>query len=162
LLELKAPQHVEPDGMFIINTSYSNIGTAPAEDTLVKVTLPARTTFVSAAAKDGTNMPPAANGNELTWQIGTLAPEECCQHIFITAKVDDNLAEESQLTTQDSIGSTTEEISTTNNTASFTSTVCEMAGSTKQVNQPEVKPGDVLTYTLTLRLRLRTGHPALE
>ena len=49
------------------------------------------------------------------------------------------------LTTTATISTTAAESDTTNNSASVTSVVCDMAGSTKQVQARHVMPGNVLT-----------------
>ena len=61
------------------------------------------------------------------------------------------------LTTTATIATTAIESDTTNNTTSVTSIVCDMAGSTKQVQAQHVMPGDVLTYTITISPARRSG-----
>lgn len=162
VIDLKAPQHVEAGGTYLVNASYSNTGTAAsAADTWVEITLPAGTSFVAAKDRGGADLPPdAVDGNVLTWDVGALAPASCCGHIFLTLAAADNLAEAAQLEVQGEIGSSLAEASLDNNTAAVTSAVCDMAGSSKQAGVPRAKPGDVVTYTLTLRLRSRVGPGA--
>lgn len=159
-IELKAPQHVEPGGAFTLNIVYSNTGTvASPDDTWVKITMPAGTAFVSAVDNLGVALPPQTiDGNTLTWQVGAIQPGVCCQHIWIALQVADDLPEETLLTSQSEIGSSAVENNLDNNIFSVTSAVCDMAGSTKQAQVGQVKPGDVITYTLTIRMTYRHGQ----
>lgn len=159
---LKAPQHVEPGGTFVLNVSYSNLGTAASPlDTWVKVTLPAGASFVSATDRAGIALPPATSvDNVLTWQVGAVMPGICCQHILVTVQVDDKLANDTVLTSQAEIGSSAVESNLANNTIQVTSTVCDMAGSSKQAQVSRVKPGDAVMYTLTIRMIARNGMDA--
>ncbi len=159
-IELKAPQHVEPGGEYVINVSYENIGTiASPDDTWAKVTLPVGAVFVSAADADGSDLPPdVVEGSTLTWQVGAVSPDSCCRHIMVTVAVAADLANETPLTVLGEVGSGVLEINLANNTFSVTSTVCDMAGSKKQAQAGQVKPGDVVTYTLTIRMTARQGQ----
>lgn len=158
-IELKAPQHVAPGASFVINLSYSNLGSAASpEDTWVQISLPEGSAFVSAADPLGNDMPPdEIVGNILTWQVGSILAGSCCQHILITVLAEEDLAQETLLTSEAEIGSSAVESLLENNTSSVTSTVCDMAGSTKQAHSYLVKPGDVVTYTITLRMAARHG-----
>ncbi len=156
---LKAPQHVAPGSNALINLSYSNIGTAelPA-DTRIEVTLPEGLSFVSAVDQsENPLLPDETDGNVYTWMVGALPPGSCCAHIWITTLVGDDLAEETALTTTGEIGSELAETNLTNNLATATSQVCDMAGSQKKANVEQAKPGDIVTYTITLRLAHRQG-----
>jgi uncharacterized repeat protein (TIGR01451 family) len=159
---LKAPQHVAPASNVVINLSYSNIGTdASPEDTQIQVLLPEGLSFVSAVDQEEIAFPPnVIDGNLLTWEIGTLPASECCAHIWITAGVDASLPEETLLTTQAEISTEAAESNLSNNSASVTSQVCDMGESRKEADQERAKPGDVVTYTITLRLAQRTGMDA--
>jgi len=163
-IELKAPQHVAPDSEYIVNLAYSNLGTeASPDDAWLKVRLPEGVVFVSAVDQAGDDLAPGEiNGNELTWLLGAIPPVSCCQHIFIRLQVGGDLAEETALQVEGEIGSGALESDFSNNLASITSLVCEMAGSGKMVNAGEVKPGDALTYTIQLRLSQRTGIQEIE
>lgn len=156
---LKAPQHVAPGSNPVINLSYSNIGTAASpEDTQLQVLLPDGQSFVSAVDQEGEDLPPSAvDGNLLTWQVGALPAGACCAHIWITTLVDAGLAEETLLTTTAEISSVSPENNLTNNQASVSSLVCDMGESRKEVDRERAKPGDILTYTITLRLAQRAG-----
>jgi hypothetical protein len=61
------------------------------------------------------------------------------------------------LTTTASVGTSITETDTTNNEASAVSVIGAMAGSTKQVHARHVMPGDVLTYTITIKLAHQPG-----
>lgn len=163
-IELKAPQHVAPGNEYVINLSYSNLGSAvSAPDTWIKVSLPVGTQFLSAENQSGVDLPPVViDESELSWEVGTIPADSCCQHIYITLMVAGDLADGTALEVWAEIGSSDEEFNLTNNTASVTSLVCEMAGSSKQVNAGEVKPGDTLTYTIQLRLSARNGMQATQ
>jgi hypothetical protein len=159
-IDLKAPQHVEPGSQYVINVSYENVGqTISPDDTWVKVILPSGTEFVSAANLDGLNMPPdVVDGNSLTWLVGAVTLDGCCGHIMITVLVDADLANETLLIVQGEVGSGVVESNLINNVSSVTSAVCDMAGSTKQAQNGKVKPGDVITYTLMIRMAERSGQ----
>jgi hypothetical protein len=158
-ISLKAPQHVAPGSNPVINLSYSNIGTAASpDDTTIQVLLPDGLSFVSAVDQDDASLPPTnIDGNKLTWTIGALPAGSCCAHIWITTLVAADLPEETLLTTTAEIGTATPETNLENNQASVTSTVCDMAGSQKEADIDQVKPGDIVTYTITLRLARRQG-----
>lgn len=158
-VELKAPQHVAPDSNPFINLSYSNIGAvASPEDTQVQVLLPEGLSFVSAVDQEDNLLPPTAvDGNLLTWTVGAIPAGSCCAHIWITTLVAVDLPEETMLTTTAEISTETLESNLTNNQASATSMVCDMGESKKEVDREQAKPGDVLTYTITLRLAQRVG-----
>lgn len=158
-ISLKAPQHVAPGGNPVINLSYSNIGTAESPaDTRIQVVLPEGLGFVSAADQDDNPLPPTSvDGNVLTWVVGVLPADSCCAHIWITTLVDAGLPEETLLTTTAEISSDAPEGNLVNNQASVTSQVCDMGESRKEVDTELAKPGDILTYTITLRLAQRQG-----
>jgi hypothetical protein len=161
---LKAPQHVAAGSNLLINLSYSNIGTAESPaDTFIQVTLPEGTSFVSAVDQDENPLPPTSSeGNVLTWEIGVLPAGSCCAHIWITAAVAADLPEETLLTTTALISSASEESNITNNQASVTSQVCDMAGSQKEADVERARPGDIVTYTIRLRLAQRQGQEVLS
>lgn len=154
---LRAPEHVAPDSTFVINLAYSNTGTiASPADTWASITLPDGVSFVEATDRQGTPLAPdQIQGNTITWVLGALPAGECCGHILITVQTASDLPEETALQVSAEIGSSAAETNLANNTASVTSTICDMAGSTKQVQAREVKPGDILTYTITLNLAKR-------
>jgi uncharacterized repeat protein (TIGR01451 family) len=151
---LNAPDHIELDATFVVNLAYENAGDiASPEDTYVRLTLPDGVQFVQAVNRDGEPMPPDdIQGSTLTWNVGALPAGECINHILVTEKVDAGLPEETELVNTAEIASSAAESDLTNNTASVTSLICDMAGSTKQVHAGEVLPGDVVTYTITLNM----------
>lgn len=161
---LKAPQHVLAGSNLLINLSYSNIGTAESPaDTSIQVTLPEGTSFVSAVDQDDNPLPPTSSaGNVLTWEVGVVPAGSCCAHIWITVLVAADLPEETPLTTTAEIGSGATETNLTNNQASVTSQVCDMAGSQKEADLERAKPGDIVTYTITLRLAQRQGQEVMS
>jgi hypothetical protein len=63
---------------------------------------------------------------------------------------DQALSEGEVLTTTGTVATSAAEADTTNNSASVSSAVCQMAGSSKQAHAALVMPGDVLTYTIRL------------
>jgi len=161
-LELKAPEHIAAGATFMVRVGYYNFGTEMAPDAWVTATLPSGTQFITATNRWGTPLPPdATDGNALAWYF--VSPschwplDACCGHVLITLQADETLPEGEVLTTTADIATTAVESDTANNTASVTSTVCDMAGSTKQVQAQEVMPGDVLTYTITISRAHRAG-----
>ena len=163
-ITVDAPDHVGPGMNYVVNVVYNNIGTAPsAQDTWVSVLLPEGVQFVAATDRSGEPMPPdSINENLLSWYVGSVPVSLGCQHILVTLAVADDLAEGTELVASAEIGSSTVEINTDNNNAIVTSLVCDMAGSTKQVHTQQVKPGDVLTYTIQLRLVQRPGSLKIQ
>lgn len=159
LVGLKLPLHVAPDGTLFANLSYSNKGgPASPEDTWVKLTLPAEVTFVSAVDKEGGPLPPDdVAGNELTWVIGALPADSVWGHIWVTVQLVEGLAEGTTLTFGGEVGSSAAETNVDNNIIEVSSEVCDMAGSTKQAQSGQVKPGDSVLYTITLQLAARKG-----
>jgi hypothetical protein len=159
-----SPQHVAPGETYVANIAYSNLGDiASPDDTSVTLLLPEGVEFVSATDRLGNDYPPtSADDNPLIWQVGSVPASECCQHIFVTLSVADDRAEGEELVLKADILSEAVEADASNNTASTTSVVCDMAGSTKQVHAGEVKPGDILTYTIQLRLAQRAGNDPLQ
>jgi len=156
---IKANEHVAQGEIYHANVGYSNIGTlASPDDTWVSVTLPEDVEFVSATKKDGQDFPPDdINGNVFVWEVGSVPADGTTKHIFLVLRAAENLPNEHELTIQAEIGSSAFETELEDNFANVTSLVCDMAQSQKQVNKPEVKPGDVLTYTIQLRLKQRNG-----
>jgi hypothetical protein len=158
------PEHVAPGAQFTVNLAYSNLGeTASPEDTFVMVKLPDGIQYVASIDQAGQPLEPEVVGsNQLTWQVGSLAAGSCCKHIWITLAVASDLPEGQELEVQAEVGSSAAETLTDNNIASDIGTVCDMAGSTKQVQAGQVQPGDVLTYTIQLRLAQRSGPAAIQ
>jgi len=154
-LDLNAPTHVAASSTFVVRIGYFNFGTEVAPDAWVTATLPAGAQFVTATNRWGAPLPPdATDGDVLTWYFARplcqWPADACCGHILITLQPDETLLEGELLTTTAAIATTAVESDTANNTASVTSVVCDMAGSTKQVQAQHVMPGDVLTYTITI------------
>lgn len=158
-LSMRVPQHVAPSSTIVINLAYSNTGTmASPEDAWITAYLPDQVTFLEAVDRSGEPMvPDSIQGNAITWDVDVVPVTECCAHIFISIQVGDSAPEGEQLEFSASIGSSAVETNLANNTVTLTSLVCDMAGSTKQVQASEVMPGDVLTFTITLNLAYRNG-----
>jgi hypothetical protein len=122
------------------------------------LTLPANASYVSAEDAHGTALPPdTIDGNVLTWQVGSISADSVNLHIYVTVQTTAGVEEGTALSTKAEIGSSAVESNLENNSFTIDSTICDMAASTKQAQAGEVKPGDVLTYTITLRLAERTG-----
>jgi hypothetical protein len=158
-ISLRAPKHVAPSSTFVINLAYSNTGTADSpEDTWITASLPEKVAFVQAVDRWGEPLvPDSIQGDSITWNVGSVPAGECCAHIFISVQVDEAAPEGELLEFSAAIGSSAAETDLTDNTAAVSSLVCDMAGSTKQVQAGQVMPGDVLTYTITLDLANRKG-----
>ena len=162
-IEANAPTHVAPDTVFTVNAAYSNLGDVAAPGARITATLPAGTEFVSATDRWGAPLPPATvDGHTVVWEIGSVSASVCCQHILIAERVVPGVAEGEVLSTTVEIASTAVESDTADNTAVAASTVCDMAGSTKQVSAGEAMPGGALTYTIRLELAQRQGQPNRE
>jgi hypothetical protein len=157
-LDMSAPMHVAAGSQYIVNVSYANIGTEAAPDSWVTAIIPTGTAFITATDRWGAPLPPELGvSGVLTWYLTALPPDSQRGHIFISLAVDEGLPEGHILTTTASIATTAVESDTTNNAASVASTVCDMAGSTKQVHARQVMPGDALTYTIGISLAQRFG-----
>jgi uncharacterized repeat protein (TIGR01451 family) len=156
---VSVPDHVAPGAVYIAKVVYGNLGeiSSPAETQII-FTLPAGVEFISAVDRSGAPLPPdTIDSNLLTWDVGALPANDCNQFILLTLKVADNLPEETELPVQVEIVPTLNDADLTNNVAGDASLVCDMAGSTKQVSGETVRPGDILTYTIQLRLAQREG-----
>jgi hypothetical protein len=152
-VEINAPAHVAAGAVYEANVAYANIGSETAADSWLIASLPEGTTFVAATDTLGMPLPPdATDGNELSWTLGELAADSCRGHVLIRMLTDQTLEEGTLLTTTATISTTDVESNTLNNTASATSTVCDMAGSTKQVQAQHAIPGGVLSYTIRISL----------
>ncbi|MBL7064332.1 MAG: hypothetical protein ISS49_09050 [Anaerolineae bacterium] len=164
-LDMQAPAHITADLTYVVRIGYFNFGTEMAPDAWVTATLPVGTQFVTATNRWGAPLPPdVTDGNNLTWYfvrpLCQWPGDACCGHILITLQSDETLPEGELLTTTATIATTAAESDTTNNSASVTSMVCDMAGSAKQVQARHVMPGDVLTYTITISPARRLGGGA--
>lgn len=154
-LDAMSPAHVAAGSTYVVRIGYFNFGTEAVPDAWMTATLPIGTQFVSATNRWGVPLPPdTADGNVLAWYFVSPScqwpADACCGHVLITLQTDETLPEGELLTTTATIATTGVESDTTNNTISTTSVVCDMAGSTKQVQARHVMPGDVLTYTITI------------
>ncbi len=161
-LDLKAPEHVAAGSTPMVRIGYYNFGTETTPDAWVTATLPSGTQFITATDRWGAPLPPhATDGSTLSWYFASPSCQwpldACCGHVLITLQADEMLPEGEILTTTADIATSAVESDTTNNTASVASTICDMAGSTKQVQAREVMPGDVLTYTITISRAHRAG-----
>lgn len=132
-IDLNAPQHVKAGSTFEININYSNPGTlASPDDTWVTFTLPDQTTFVAAVDSKGVELPPAVEGNTLTWVVGSVPAGFCCRHIYVTLVVDTTAAKGDALVSTGEIGSSAIETYIDNNTNTVNSTVCDMRGTPRR------------------------------
>jgi hypothetical protein len=157
---LSAPDHVRSDAEYVVNLRYDNFGAVDAPDAQVSALLPAGTQFVTATNQAGTAVIPATiTSQTVVWDVGPVPAGVCCRHIFITLKTEADLAEHAPLTLTATIATMAAESNLSNNTAEVGSVICDMAGSSKQVNADEALPGDVLTYTLQFQYQQRAGEP---
>jgi hypothetical protein len=157
-IDLIAPAHVAPGSTFTVNVAYRNVGSEPAPDAWVTATLPSETEFTIATDIWGGDLPPdRIDGNTFAWNVGPVPADSGRRHILISEQVDDSLAEGTPLTNTAVISTTTDESNRSNNAASATSVVCDMAGSVKRVHAHVVMPSDVLTYTIALNMAARPG-----
>ena len=164
-LDMQAPAHVAAGSTIVVRTAFFNFGTVSPPNAWVTATLPAGTHYVTSTNRWDTPLPPdTIDGNELSWYFDNLschAPLDAnCGHILITMEVDEELPEQEALTTTTIISTSAVESDTSNNTASVTSVICDMAGSGKQVQAQQVMPGDVLTYTIAISRAHRLGGAA--
>jgi len=157
----EAPAHIAMGSAFMVRLNYYNYGTQIAPDAWVTATLPTGTTFITATDRWENPLPPVVvNGNVLSWYFVhpiCQLTDANCGHILITLQADEALEEGTALTTAAVVATSGVESDTINNTVSATSIVCEMAGSTKQVQTGLAMPGDVLTYTIIINLANQGG-----
>jgi uncharacterized repeat protein (TIGR01451 family) len=161
-VELKAPSHVRDGSTYEVRIIYYNFGTSLPPDAQVTATLPAETQFIASAGRSGTPLPPdVTDGQVLSWYFENpncnWPLNACCGHIVLTLQADEGLPEGTELTTHAAVATTAVDSDMTNNESSVVSVVGAMAGSTKQVHARSAKPGDVLTYTITLSMDGGTG-----
>jgi hypothetical protein len=165
-LDLHTPQHLAPEAEFEVNVSYQNTGAEAAPGPIqVKVGLPVGVSYVAAAGMGGAVLIPAAQTvgpkgeTSLRFEMEALAPG-ATGHIFVTARVAADLAEGTTLDYTAAIEAAAQEDDLSDNRASFSSTVCDLGGSGMQAHTRQGAPGDVLTYTVRLRLAQRKGPGA--
>jgi len=161
-LEMEAPAQVVVDSTFLVRIAYYNLGTDIPPDATVTAILPEGTQFVAATDRWGDPLlPDGIDANVLTWYFENLLCQKPldsnCGHILITLLTDEDLSEDTVLTTEAFIATTVPETNETNNEASVVSVIGAMAGSTKQVQAPVAMPGDVLTYTITIDYAQQPG-----
>jgi hypothetical protein len=161
-IEMQAPAHIASGSTYLVRTAYYNFGTAMPPDAWVTVTLPVGTQFISATNRWGTPLPPdETDGNVLAWYFANphcRAPLDAnCGHILLTVGAEQSVQEGAVLTTTAAVATTAVESNTLNNTASVSSVVCAMAGSSKQAHASLVMPGDVLTYTIRVAYQPGSG-----
>lgn len=161
-IEAEAPSHVAMGSAFMVRLSYYNYGIHIAPDAWITATLPEGTTFITATDRWDNPLPPVSmEGNDLSWYFTTpicqMPADANCGHVLITMQADGALEEGTALTTTAAVATSGVESDTNNNTASATSIVCEMAGSTKQVQAGLAMPGDVLTYTIMINMANQAG-----
>ena len=154
-VEMEAPAHVAVSSTFLVRIPFYNLGTSVPPDAWVTATLPAGTEFVTATDRWGDPLPPdTIDGNAFGWYFDYLLCykplDASCGHILVTVRTDEGLPEGTVLTTTAYITTTAVDSDVTNNEASAVSLIGAMAGSTKQVQARYIRPGDVLTYTITL------------
>ncbi len=110
LLKSDSPDPVDAGGLLIYSITYSVFGREPAPNVVLRDTLPAHTTFVS-ATNGGTE-----SGGVVTWNLGTLAPGTTGT-VQITVQVDSPLVHGTVLrnwiTLSDDDGLTVEDIEDT-------------------------------------------------
>jgi uncharacterized repeat protein (TIGR01451 family) len=162
-LEMEAPIHVAISSTYQVRIAYYNRGTMIPPNAWVTATLPQGTQFVTSTDRWDAPLPPdVVNDNVLGWHFDHALPcqmplDACCGHILITLQTDGDLPDGTVLTTTAYITTTAEGSDPTNNTESSVSLIGAMAGSTKQVNARYARPGDVLTYTITLEHAHESG-----
>jgi len=157
----ETPAHVAMGSVFMVRLSYYNYGTQIAPDAWITATLPGGVTFITATDRWDNPLPPVAvNSATFSWYFvrpTCQLTDANCGHILLTLQADAALEEGAALTTTAVVATSGVESDTTNNTASATSIVCEMAGSIKQVQTGLALPGDVLTYTILISPANRGG-----
>jgi len=158
-ISINTPDHVAPGQLYTSNIAYANTGDAASpEDTWVVAILPKGVTFVTATDRWGAALPPdTAEEDRLAWRVGPVPPDSCCDHILISTMVSPTLPQGTVLTVTAAVTTSTTDVDPTNNEASDTSVVCDMAGSAKRVHSPQVMPGDDLTYTITISIARGIG-----
>ncbi len=162
-LEMEAPTHVAVSSTYVVRIGYYNLGTAIPPNARVTATLPAGTQFVTSTDRWDDPLPPdVIDDNVLSWHFDNpllcqMPLDANCGHIVITLETDGDLPNGTVLTTTAYITTTAEDSDTTNNEASVVSLIGAMAGSTKQVHARYARPGDVLSYTITLDHAHETG-----
>lgn len=154
-LEMEAPSHVSADSTYVVRIAYYNLGTNVPSDARVTATVPEGTQVVATTDRWDEPLPPdTVNGNVLSWYfdnpICKKPLDACCGHVLITLQTDQDLPDNTVLTTMASVATSDAETDLTNNKDSIDSLIGAMAASQKQVHARHAMPLDVLTYTITL------------
>jgi hypothetical protein len=157
-VEVRAPEHVSLDAPYVVNLAYSNLGGLNSTDNVVSAILPEGVTFVNSTTPRGDPWPPDnIAGDTLSWNDEFIMADGTWDHIYIVLQPAASLQEGDLLTVTATISTSLEESKLENNTASVTSIVSEMAGSSKQVHARTILPADVLTYTIGVNLAQQAG-----
>jgi uncharacterized repeat protein (TIGR01451 family) len=142
---------VGPGDQIAYTIKVENLGPAAAENVSFTDTLPAFTTLVDAVLPGPgatCTVPPVAG--VITCQLGTMAPGATAVFVF-TVLIDPATPGGTVLTNTVQVTSSTADPNLANNTATTTATVRKAdLMVTKVVSDPDVAPGDQLTYTISI------------
>jgi len=146
------PATVNAGDDFTYTLTYTNTGTAPALNVVLTDTLPAGITFVSS-----TPAPSTITGATLQWNLGTLAPgANGTITLQVLAATDPPVGGGSvaSVTNTGTIATPSPGDNPGDNTSTTTTTIrWPDLSIVKTDGLTQVQPGDVVTYTLTIRNR---------
>jgi len=144
------PTTVQSNDVVTFTLDYGNAGVLDAENVIVTDTLPAGLTYAGMVIGPA----PTVNGQQLTWNRGTLASGFSGQLVF-RATVDVTGDESDTFTNQVEISTSTGEADTSDNTDTEPVTLSQHANLTidKDCDAPGhiVEPGDTLMYTIIIQ-----------
>ena len=143
IVKLAQPQ-VAAGATFTATLSYKNNGPAPANGAQLTDTLPAGVSFVSSNPA-----PSSVSGQTLTWSVGTLA-DQAEGTIDLVLRADPTLANNTTVTNQSQIGTTTSDRTSSNNTSSAQTLVVTRSDvSVTKTGPARVSAGDTVNFTIT-------------
>lgn len=143
IVKLAAPQ-VAAGATFTATLSYRNNGPAPADASQLTDTLPAGISFVSSNPA-----PSSQSGQTMSWNLGTLA-DQATGTIDLVLRADPALANNTTVTNQSQISTTTSDRTSSNNTSSAQTLVVTRSDvAVTKTGPARVSAGDSVSFTIS-------------
>ncbi len=143
IVKLAAPQ-VAAGATFTATLSYKNNGPAPADASQLTDTLPAGVSFVSSNPA-----PSSQSGQTMSWNLGTLA-DQATGTIDLVLRTDPALANNTTVTNQSQISTTTSDRTSSNNTSSAQTLVVTRSDvAVTKTGPARVSAGDAVSFTMS-------------
>ncbi len=148
----KTSEHdqIAPGETLTYTLAFSNVGGLAAQETIVRDTLPAHTSYLAGSANYPCPACTPGSTGPLTWSVGTLLPHRLYS-ITLVLQAEPTTPPGTQFTNAAAITSSTHECAPGDNGchASSIPVTCADVTIVKDALQTSAYPGDMLTYTLT-------------